>query len=161
MMSIKFFHYLLENHPGEGIIQRTSEKTVALALPSCVFGEKRYDLPIDYRDQRVLVVVDGELLWDSIPKAGDVIWSINRGEWTTNIEHLRKPRFGTPSYSVEMRREKWVARFDLVRHFLLLPAGNFVFRRCRDKRSLGPMYVFAEVRKSDNGPSVFWRNSTY
>jgi len=152
---VKFFHYLFENHPGEGNAVQINNETVGLGLPDLV----TYELPVDHRDKRVLVVIDGELLLECIPKAGDCILSVALGELTTNIEHLRRSRFGTPSYKVDTG--KGVAKLQLMRHFLLLTCGNFVFRRFRDKRSLGPMYIFVEVRKDANGASVVWRNSTY
>lgn len=156
---MKFFHYLFENHPGKGDVCRLDEKTVEIEVPNSAGGVTSEILPVDRRDQRVLVVVDGELLCESIPKAGDSILSVSIGELKTHISHLRMARFDTPSYRIEKGKD--IARLELFRHFLLLPAGNFVFCRVRDKRSLGPMYVFGEVRKSEDGPSVVWHNSTY
>ena len=162
-LNVQFFHYLFENHPGESVASRVDERCVGIQLPvgnSACFSLQCV-LPVDARDQRVLVVIDGEPLWESIPKAGDEVYSVKIAELATSVEHLRTPRFGVPWYRMEDKAGKQVAKLDLVRHFLLIPAGNFVFRRVRDKRSLGPMYVFGEVRKSENGPLVVWRNTTY
>lgn len=158
---MKFFHYLTDQQPGVGTARRMNDRTVSLMLCLGIRGVTFADLDIDVRDQRVLIVIEGELLWESIPKAGDILLSEKIAELTTNAEHLRTPRFGTPWYQVEEKEGKRVARLDLMRHFLLLPCGNMMFCRVRDGRSLGPMYVFIEVRKNATGPSVVWRNSSY
>ena len=158
---MKFFHYLFEAHPGVGDVMRRSDKSVGIALPAHKSGEVHYELPIAVRDQRVLVVIDGELLWDSVPKSGDLVSRVEIGDFKTNADHLRKPRFGVPSYCMETAGGKEVAILKLERLFLLLPAGNSVFRRFRDLRSFNPSYVFVDVKKTKDGPSVAWHNSTY
>lgn len=159
--TVKFHHYLFEQHPGLGDITRLSDERVRVALPESAFAASSYEFPLDHRDQRALVVLDGELLWNSIPKAGDEIYSVAVGSIVTNAEHLRTARFGAPSYRVSQLRGKDVAILELVRHFLLLPAGTAVFRRFRDRRSLGPMYVSLEVKKGPKGHTVRWLNSSY
>lgn len=157
---MKIFHYLFEQHPGVTEVYRTGN-VVSFALHD--FERLRvHELSVDERDQRVLVAFDGELLWESVPKAGDLLVSIKLGEFTTPAAHLRASRFGLePSYVTEEVSGKKIARLAIFRHFLLVPAGVLAFRRVRDRRSLGPMYVFAEIRKEKSGPQVTWRNTTY
>ncbi len=169
---MKAFHYLLESFAGVTEYERIDSKTIEVSLSVHQAIDSRQAalkyqevltkrLSVDERDQRVLVVFDGELLCESIPRNGEHLFACLLGTIKTRTDHLRKPRFGRPSYRIEEQEEGEVAVLDVWRMFLLLPAGNFVFQRVRDLHSLGPSYVMGEVRKSTGKNEVIWRNSSY
>jgi len=161
------FHYLVESASGVTPVKRIDSENIevtlgihsALESPLC---ELAVSLHLDERDRRVLVVIDGELLWESIPKNADCIYSETLGNLYTNTHHLREPRFGEPSYNIIEMEDRKLGCLTIKRHFLLIPSGcNFLFRRVRDLRSLGPTYVMGVVRRSDSKDNVMWINSSY
>jgi len=149
---VKVFHYLFEQQPGVVTAVCLGAKSISFELPVRKGGSEQIQLPFDERDQRTLVVFDGELLWDCIPKSGDPIVSMKISTLHTPVEHLRTARFGEASYSIVDIAGRKHAKLALFRHALLLPCGNFVVRCFRDIRSFEPKYVLGEVKKVHGEP---------
>jgi len=177
-----FFHNLLENSPGKGEARPGFINGVEVTLPiypkiyrpskspgvSLMAGagaEEIYVLKIDPRDKRTLVVVDGELLWESIPKSGDLIKTETLGNVYASVGQERAPRFGKPWYEhrnvsdgVNQEHENC---HTVRRHFLLLPRSNFMFCKVRNMKSLGPKYVFGRIWSviPDAPVQIEWMNT--
>ena len=154
-----FFHYLFNSLPEKGNVKRIDSSTIRCTLPHPELGEESYELPVDFRVKRALIAIDGEPLWGSIPKAGEKVYETLVTRLSTEVAHVRKVDFGSPHYHVADGSS--IATLDLKRYFFLLPSSISLYRLVRDKRSLGPMYVFARIVKRESGPVVSWIKSSY
>lgn len=166
-----FFHYLVESSHGTSNVEWLNDKAVRVRVcgrsSEGVLKEWAYDLNIDERDNRVLVVVDGQLLPECFSHRGKLVHQELVCQLETNINHVRTPegyyRGVTPPFVPHVQRDfPCVANVQVYRHFLLLPVKTkAVFVRPRDLRSLGPMYTLIEVDVENNKPVVHWRNTSW
>jgi len=164
----KVYHYLHNSASGTTIANLLAPEVPILVVNLPVVIPKlsktieiRYQLDIDSRDQRTLVVFDGHIPWGGIPKGGDVVFLRCMGKIEAPIQSIRKVniaeedsllKFGGTAYS-DMGA---CAYLGIFRYFLLLPKSVSCVRRY-DNRSLRPIYTFIEVDEK----GVTWRNSSY
>lgn len=154
------FGYLYEDHPRRIELTRRDPKTVVLEVPRVIdFGP--YVVPYDERDQRVLIVFDGEIPWCGIPRAAGEQLAVVVGELTVDVSHARKPREGELASPYHIPSGVAKTPVPLVRHFVLLPAGRALIMRYRPK-SLAGWYSMVEVKKlGPDSVSVDFLNSDY
>lgn len=140
------YHFLYEQPHGCFIIKKQNNKQVFVDIPG-IIGL----LPIDFRDQRTLVIFDGFIVAGGLPKNHHVIkleklldLSVPTGQFriscevgadTPQVFDFENMETGTRSVSAE----HW-------RYFLLLPSCRAVVFRYRPK-SLSPQGVVIEVSK--------------
>lgn len=149
-------HYLHEQALGTTIAKRIDASTVI-----CRLGDRGYRLPVNERDQRTLVVFDGELLFGGLPRSATVIQSNPLHIISCPTEAVRKnPKYfceAFPKYhEIERRMAIWVNR-----NFLLLPSCTAIVRKFRNK-SLSPIYVIIRVFVNEKGTRVVeWQTTSY
>lgn len=181
---IKVPHYLFESQHSvtgsrvDNLAIRHNNLTVEISLPVWrspgQYETNNYYLNVDERDQRVLIVVDGGLLPDSISRNADpclleagpkLVREVDPlAVLSTPLDRIRSPRLDlNPPYKFLGENGRTLATLEISRLFLLVPVGNFFFWRPRDMKSLALMYVFAEVKrdKRTGNPEVAWHNSSY
>ena len=157
---LKAHTYLFNAEPRAYPYSRDNSRTVRLVLPNLV-SEEEYVLPYDERDRRALVVFDGDMPWNGLPRNGAVVQRDLLGIVPVGTVHVRKRRtfeeeppknlsFADPSE----------AHLALQRWFLLLPGGAALVRRYRPE-SLAGQYALVEVMHRAAGAIVTWRNSSY
>ena len=154
----KVYHYLHNSASGATDAEWKTEKLI-IKLPDLLGNERMWDITVDPRDQRTLVVFDGHIPWGGIPKGGDIVFSsYNIQSICTNVKNMRKPRFEeearTECFSFQNGSE--IAVLPIKRNFLLLPKSTACVRKYRAD-SLSPIYVMIEI----NEKGVTWRNSSY
>lgn len=157
------FLYLFNEAPRLSPINRLDQSRVTIQLPSLkTAAEQDIELTLDVRDQRVLIIFDGDIPWNGFPRSGHVIRSFSTIPVTKRGDYVRKARsFEEPSPpSVRDLPELNSRELTLNRQFALLPAGTAVIRRYRSD-SLAGIYSMVEVFRSGGNASVTWRNSSY
>ena len=123
-----------------------------------VATETEYELQIDPRDQRTLVVFEGRILCNGLPKNGSVILRIPLPDLKTPEVYVRKPRpeeEGPLWYVYDNSRNE--ATLRIYRYFLLLPRKSAFLVRY-DNKSLRSIYTTMEINKKG---VVTWRTSSY
>jgi len=151
------WHYLHDSSQGRTKAERITDGEITLTLPVVGGGRGAYVLPVDVRDMRALVAVDGDLVWGGIPHSATVLSSVELGELRVEAINARKSRLAEerPRYQSQKRGFREYVVLNLKRHFLLLAQSRSVVRRYRAD-SLSPQYLFIEV---DHG-KVYWRTTT-
>lgn len=149
-------HYLHEQAFGTVVAERLDANTV-----SCILGGTEYHLPVNERDQRTLVVFDGELLFGGLPRGATVIQSISLGRISCPSEAMRKkpeyPCEAAPKYHKEDKK----TGIEIFRHFLLLLSSTTIVRKFRNK-SLSPVYVVINISVNNKGTKVVeWQTTSY
>lgn len=162
------YHYLHESASGKVVAKwenwhinppKPESKILVLELPLTFRSTTKitYQLNVDPRDQRTLVVFDGHIPWGGLPKNGTVVLEIPTLELCVPEGNIRKPN---PSEETALwniwDNGKNEATLSIDRYFILLPKSVSCVRRY-DARSLRPIYTFIEV----NEKGVTWRNSSY
>ena len=157
------WHYLHNSASGrvDAVINKNSVifklpnlNTLSCAIPC----DAEYRLPIDLREKRTLVVFDGRILCDGLPKNGSVVLQISLLDLRTPEVYVRKPRLeeeGPLWYVYDDGRNEAMLR--ICRYFLLLPRSNACVVRY-DNKSLRSIYTFIEINKKG---VLTWRNSSY
>jgi hypothetical protein len=155
-------HYLHNMAIGAVSCNRLNDKSLACVLPN---GDA-YELEVDHRDHKNIVVFDGELLHSGLPRNSTVLY-IGASQ-IANQQTIACP-------SAKMRRDPeypYVAhpQYDIVdggksievkRYFLLLPSCSAVVRKFRND-SLSPIYVIINSFYNEHGKGVVeWRTSSY
>ncbi len=158
-MSEKIYHYRHEKSVGTLDVHRNDAKSVSVSFPDELSGE--YRIPLDEREQRALVVFDGDLLFGALPKKATVVRSISLSQISCPSRSMRKtPVFlydAVPSYEKNGTR----MQIHISRYFILLPVCTAVVRKYRDK-SLSPIYVIIRVCVNNHGTRVVeWQTSSY
>ncbi len=149
-------HYLHEKAFGTTTAKRVDANTVV-----CRFGDKEYRIPANERDQRTLVVFDGELLFGGLPRSATVVQSVSLGFISCPAEAMRK----SPEYPCEAlpkyHKERKKTGIEIFRHFLFLPSCTAIMRKFRNK-SLSPIYTIISVFVNEKGTIVVeWQTTSY
>jgi hypothetical protein len=151
-------HYLHEKIIGTVVASRIDASTIVCELPN---EDKEYFLPVDERDQRCLVVFDGDLLFGGLPRSAIVVKSILLDKISCPADSMRKipdyPCEATIDYHLE-GKDAWI---EIFRHFLLLPSSTAIVRKFRNK-SLSPIFVTINVSTNEKGTRIVeWQTTSY
>jgi hypothetical protein len=152
-------HYLHEQAFGTTIAKREDANTVI-----CGLGKYDYSLSINERDQRALIVFDGELLYGGLPKNAAVLDSFHLPDIYLPSAVMRKnpeyPCEAWPHYVRDDDDDPETA-ICIYRHFLLLPSCTAIVRKFRNK-SLSPIYTIIRTFVNEKGTrAVEWQTTSY
>ena len=155
---MKIHHYLHESQKGAIEVSRLSSTKIVCLMPG---GLTEYALDVDERDQRALIVFDGELVYEGLSKNHRVVLSEPLSLKKCPTGQMRKvPDYqclGAPEYIKINEKEMAI---KIYRHFILLPSGAAFVRKYRHK-GLVPFYVWIDVQMGKHGPVVEWRTTRF
>ena len=151
----KVYHYLHESASG---VVDGEWKNGKFCF---TLSEIPYELCIDPRDQRTIVVFDGHIPWGGLPKGDKVVYISTPIRIETNVQSLRKQNLTEEGSRLEFASAAYsgkgtYAYLDICRYALLLPKSVACVRKY-DHKSLRPIYTLIEV----NEKGVTWRTSSY
>lgn len=175
---MKAWHYLFNRPSGVAECERINSNTVRLALleigevvginiDPLILAAGEYELPIDERVCQTLVVFDGLLLVDGLPKSAKVIKQEERGLIALDKSKIRKQPPGVDHFAYgqlipvpygEKREPFWYPHIKIVRHFILLPTGKACVQGWQPP-AFTAKYRMVEVEKVGDDIKVTWRNS--
>ena len=143
------YHFLHNQSQGKATIHRTSSLVVFIETPD----REGYTVPLDERDQRVLVCFDGRIPTGSLSCGAEVaraIFSVLSAP-IDNVYKRRDNEYEEPvTYVISPRNLKKV-EVSIYRFFVLLRTGRYVFRVYRPD-TLQPRYLIVDVK---NGHAEF------
>ena len=153
----KIHCFLLESGIGAQELRRIDPKTVLCHLED----GSEYRLNVDERDQRALVVFDGEVLFGGLPKNTTIVHVESIGTIYCPAKQMRKemmfPYFAFPKYYDEGAK----VGIELQRYFILLPSCVAIVRKYRQK-NLMPIYVLICVHNGQDGKKIVeWQTTSY
>ena len=177
---MKAYTYLFNSSPGVVECERLDGKTIRVVLPGAnqvrgmsmkdsILQSAKHELEIDERVRQTLVIFDGVLLPNGLPRSSKVVSQEERGLIGLDENKLRIRRTSLyearmdPPYSWCSRsndKEVVLARIDLVRHFILLPVGKACVQGWQPPAFI-PKYrmIVVEPSKVGDGTNVTWLNS--
>lgn len=120
---MQVFHYLFNGVSGVVKAERLDDHNIRVHLPAriavrpgellsadpAIYAAAHYDLPVDHKVRQTLVIFDGELLPDGLPRASQVVRSQPIGNICADVRKMKPNR--NPLITI-------------TRHFVLLPVGN-------------------------------------
>lgn len=144
------FCYLYEDFPRMYPFERVDSKSVAITLPhpSNTYCND-YTIPYDHRDQRSLIVFDGDIPWCGLPRAGNEQIAFHADTLISPPHQQRKEKeYELPApYAIP---ENGPVELALMRRFILLPAGNALIMRYR-QHSLAGWYAMVKIFRYADG----------
>lgn len=155
------FAYLFNSQIGLVPLKRISEREVSGLFPD-PFTRQAVDVTIPFheKDQRTLIVFDGDIPWQGVSRHTDQALSMTFGPTIHSLGQVRKDRpFEEPMPS-SLSDGEMFRRLMLTRHFLLMPAGSSVMRRYVPE-NLGGRYSLVTVERDGPKSKVYWQNSSY
>lgn len=122
---------------------------------------EKYQIAVDPRDQRTLVVFDGHVPWGGLPKGGDFVNVLKSISIKTPVQSLRKQNHREEDSRLKFASAAYSGKgayvyLDIYRYVFLLPKSVSCVRKY-DSRSLRPIYTFIEI----NEKGVTWRTHSY
>ena len=158
-MSEKIYHYRHEKSIGTMDADRINPKYVSISFPDEV--RKKCIVPLDEREQRALIVFDGELLFGALPKKASVVNSFPLVQITCPSRSMRNPPVFSCTALPQYIANGPIMNLQISRHFILLPVCTAVVRKYRNK-SLSPIYVIIRVFVNNHGTRVVeWQTTSY
>lgn len=165
----KVYHYLHNMASGSEDAVREGDFLIFL-LPNPNWERKTepfdgYNLRIDPRDRRTLVVFDGHIPCDGLPKQAKVVLSFPLETLRVSEGNVRQPRpeEEQPLWHV-FDDGKNQATICINRYFLLLPKNRIACLRRYDNKSLRGIYTFIEITDKEvviQPKGITWRTSSY
>lgn len=123
-------------------------------------NDQHYQLEIDPRDRRVLVIFDGEILFGGLPKNATVLKEVDLPCLTERSCIMRAlpehHETAVPDY--ENCGEHTVLLIK--RYFILLPSCRAIVRKYK-MPGLRPAYVTIVVQNAKHGKQVEWLPTSY
>lgn len=165
----KVFHYLHNMASGSEDAERDGDFLV-FNLPNPNWERKtepfaEYKLQIDPRDRRVLMIFDGHIPCDGLPKQGKVVLSFPVLELKVFKGNVRRPRPEEEQPLWHVFDDGWnKATLQIHRYFLLLPRNQVACLRRYDDRTLRGIYTFVEITDKEviiQPKGVYLRTSSY
>lgn len=139
-------------------IRRLTDKAVAVSLElPFTSAPQEYELPLNERELRLLVAIDGDIPWGGLPLNCDQIHEQQLPPMRLNERNRRKRNEWEEPASLRIEDGHTI----VMRRFLLLATGRAIVRRYHPP-SFRPQYTLLEVRKNEGkngGLSVTWRNT--
>lgn len=174
----KAYHYLFNRPSGVAECERIDGKTVRLALPESgkvvgtnidqlILQASEYELPIDERVRQTLVVFDGLLLVDGLPKSAQVIKQEKRSLIALDKSKIRQQPDGVEHFAYgqvipkpygEKGEPFWYPHIKIVRHFVLLPTGKACVQGWQPPAFIAK-YRMVVVEKNGDDVKVTWLNT--
>lgn len=147
------FTYLYEDQPRTIHCKRIDNLSIEVVFADEVKRVVKYNV----RDQRALVIFDGDIPYCGLRKKGTQIDILTHQVITMQHEHVRKLQsYELPCLSSASKSGKFIVN----RRAILLPAGRSTVIRYR-QYSLAPWYCTIDVSYKDNSPKVLFLNSNY
>jgi hypothetical protein len=115
-------------------------------------------LKMDPRDQRTMLVFDGDIPWQGLPKGAKVI-HMKTSELPLNINHMRKDREFEEPRPESIEYKDGAPTLMLRRYVVLMRAGALLFRRYKPEGSA--QYCLVDVTIDGPRSEVTWRTSSY
>jgi hypothetical protein len=147
--STHVFTYLFNRSPLVVPYKRESPHEVQVTLEDDFCKSQAYTLTWHEKDQRVLVIVDGDFMSHALPKSSAVIQSLVVGDKPGNIANFRKRRLEEEGLPPSLWQFGDSLSLQVHRHFILMPASTMAFRRYR-AANLAPRYSLVCVEKIAN-----------
>lgn len=151
---IQAFCYLYNEAPRLNTFERIDDQ---LVLFRSMHDEIRLTIPFDVRDQRVLVVFDGDIPWCGLPKAADQVCDEYVGVLHLSANHKRKLR----EFELQSPFHCGQEVLTLRRRALLLPAGKALIMRYRDRSFAGWYSLVRVMRLGEDKVDVEFNNADY
>lgn len=155
------FTYLFNRSPLVVPIVRQEPTTVRIELSDDFCQRHISTLEWHERDQRILIVVDGDLLSHGLPKSSAVVHSIVAGSKPGAMANLRKRRLEEEGLPSSLWQFGDRLSLQVRRHFILMTAATMALRRYRPE-NLAPRYSLVSVQKTLTGQAqVVTHSSSY
>jgi hypothetical protein len=155
------FTYLFNQSPLVMPVVRENPTTVHTELSDEFCQKAIFTIDWHERDERVLVVVDGDLLSHGLPKSSAVVHSVVVGSRPGSTATLRKKRLEEEGLPRNLWQFGDRLSLQVHRHFILMPAATMAFRRYRPE-NLAPRYSLVSVKKTLEGRAhVVTHSSSY
>lgn len=120
-----------------------------------------HTIPYDDRDQRALILFDGDILWQGLPKSADEVYCEYVQHTFRPYAHVREHRECEESMPAQSVSENAHGRtLRIMRHAILMPAAIACVRRYRHE-NITARYSLITVRKAGANTEVEWTNSSY
>ncbi len=155
------FTYLFGQEPKMVRFVRRDSLRVEVQLQTPEKVPRIHSFKHDVRDQRALIVFDGDILWQGLPKSADEVYCQYVQHTFRPYAHVRQHREceeSTPTQSVSDNEHGRTLR--IMRHGILMPAAIACVRRYRHE-NLTARYSLITVRRAGEKTEVEWTNSSY
>ncbi len=149
------FTYLHDSPIRKVGVARVNPREIQILLP----GDMQRIVKYDERDRRVLVIFDGDIPCNGLPKNGNQICILSETTVSIGRDHVRKGRVFELAHPHPVGADGQIG-FTLMRRVVLLPAGNALVVRYRPD-SLAAWYCLLEVAYTGLEVDVTFRNATY
>ena len=156
---IQAFCYLFNQAPKVETFLREHQDKVSLSLAFPITGHRYMPIKYDERDQRALVIFDGEIPWCGLPKAAEQSMVQLSGELVCSSSHQRKPR--ECELPGPWRNNGDETLVPIYRRALLLPAGKALILRYRDRSFAGCYSLVTVKRVNEEEVDVEFINTDY
>lgn len=138
------FTYLFNQIPLVVPYKRANPHEVQVTLADDFCKSRVFTLAWHEKDQRVLIIVDGDFMSHALPKSSAVIQSLVVGNKPGNIANFRKRRLEEEGLPSSLWQFGDRLSLQVRRHFILMPASTMAFRRYRAE-NLAPRYSLISV----------------
>lgn len=156
------FCYLFNTLPAIVPLRRISEQAVRADFPD-PFTKKveEYEIPFHARDQRTLLVFDGDVPWQGVSRHVDQAQQHTFLPEPIELARVRKDRDFEGDMSESLEDVHGGMRvLTLTRRFLLAPASSGVVLRYLPE-NFGGRYSYFTVEVHGERSQVVWKNSSY
>jgi hypothetical protein len=161
MRKTTVFSYLHEDMVRTYPCRRLDINLIETTLPHPISRQPiTHIVPWNERDQRVLLVFDGDLPFGVLPRSAQQVLQVEMGLLKRQANNVRHRKEGESPVTYIYTTEDAVvfATVRLHRRFLLMQSSDTVV--CRYHANLAPWYAHVGVRKLlDGQATATWRNT--
>ncbi len=153
------FTYLFGEEPRIVPLTRRDDSEVQVSLG--VQPPQTHVIRYDMRDQRALVLFDGDIPWQALPKSADEVFREELQCVFRQHAYIRRNRPCEERMPHQSLVDNDFGRIlRIVRHGILMPAAIACVRRYRHE-NLTARYSLLTVRRALDNTEVEWTNSSY